>query len=109
MELDQQHQQKPHTIENTIINNFNDSRITFSSLQNETITINADFKTITSTGTNIYSRWERDDLFLSAINTNLLDVQIFSGSSFVNTTELTEDPAFLGIKLTGEAPVYILG
>jgi len=91
-----------------IRNILNNSTITFSSLQNETITINADFKTITSTGTNIYSRWERDDLFLSTSNNNLLNVQIFSGSGFVNTTQLS-DPAFLGIKLTGEAPVYILG
>jgi hypothetical protein len=90
-----------------IINTSNNSSITFSSLEeNEQITINPNFKTILSNKNNIYTRWQRDELFLTP-GPNVLNVQTIpvENQPFVNFT----GTAFLKIFIQGEAPIYIRG
>jgi len=79
----------------------NNSTLTFTTLQvNEAIIVNSNLKTITSSGTNIYSRWERDDLYLSpGVNTLVVE-------NFFNGTWSTYGSG-VKLEITGEAPVYI--
>jgi len=79
----------------------NGSTLTFTTLQvNEAIIVNSNLKTISSSGTNIYSRWERDDLYLGP-GTNTLVVETYNGVTW--STYGTG----VKLKITGEAPVYI--
>lgn len=84
-----------------IRNSTNSSTLTFTTLQNaEAIVVNSNLKTITSTGTSIYTRWERDDLYLDP-GTNSLVVETYNGSAWVSYATGVK------LKVTGEAPVYI--
>jgi hypothetical protein len=69
-----------------IYNSTNLTSIAFSSLASgEVITINADLKTITSTTSGVYSRWERNDLKLDIGNNTIL-LQRHDGSDWVTIT-----------------------
>jgi len=78
--------------------------VTFSSLAaNEVITINADLKTISSTVAGVYNRWtQRDDLKLN-IGNNTINLQQFTGGSWVN---ITANP-WTSVVFTVQTPTFI--
>jgi hypothetical protein len=81
----------------------NGSTITFKGLtNNEAIVVNANLKTISSSVSGIYTRWNRDDLYLDA-GTNSLVVEQSSDSGLNWTTYSTG----VKLKVSGEAPVYV--
>lgn len=81
----------------------NGSTVTFKGLTNtEAIVVNANLKTITSNFSGIYTRWNRDDLYLDA-GSNSLVVEQSSNSGSTWSTYSTG----VKLKVSGEAPVYV--
>jgi hypothetical protein len=87
-----------------INNATNSTNVTFSSLAaGEVITINADLKTISSTVAGVYNRWtQRDDLKLN-IGNNTINLQQFTGGSWVN---ITTNP-WTSVVFTVQTPTFI--
>ena len=84
-------------------NGANGSTVTFKGLTNtEAIVVSSTLKTITSTYTGVYTRWNKDDLSLDA-GSNTFTVQQSSDSGANWTTYSTG----VKLKVSGEAPVYI--
>jgi hypothetical protein len=82
-------------------NSTNASTVTFKGVTSgETITINSNLKTITSTSPSVYTRWNKDDLYLN-IGSNSLVVQSSSDNGENWSSSSTK------LEVTGEAPVYI--
>jgi hypothetical protein len=83
------------------------NKITFTNLLSETITINSNLKTLSSSGADIYVRWMEDDLIFEPGN-NIINFQRSTTSAFttgVNTTALT----LTNVEITFEAPAFIKG
>lgn len=81
--------------------------ISFINLDVETITINSNLKTISSSGSNIYPRWMENDLILYPGN-NVINFQQSTTSAFTvgaNTSALT----LTNVIITFEAPAFIKG
>lgn len=84
-----------------IVNTTNGSTVTFKGVTDgETITVNSNLKTITSTVSGVYTRWNKDDLYLDT-GINYLDVESSSNSG------ATWSSASIKLEVTGEAPVYV--
>jgi hypothetical protein len=85
-----------------IFNETNSSSITFTELKSgEVVTINGNLKIMFSSvpNSNIYSRWQRDDIYLN-IGSNVIKFQKYNGSAWVSQN-LAE------FSITSETPVYI--
>jgi hypothetical protein len=83
------------------------NKITFTNLLSETITINSNLKTLSSSGAGIYVRWMEDDLIFEPGN-NVINFQRSTTSAFttgVNTSVLT----LTNVEITFEAPAFIKG
>jgi hypothetical protein len=86
-----------------IRNTQNLSTLTFKGISNtEDIIFNANLKTISSNFINIYTRWNKDDLYISpGLNTIVVEQSSNNGTSWTTYT------AGLKLLVTGEAPVYV--
>lgn len=87
-----------------LYNSTNVNAISFTNLDSETITINSNLKTISSSGSNIYARWMRDDLIFYPGN-NVINFQQSASSAFTSTSTVT----LTTITVTFEAPAFIKG
>jgi hypothetical protein len=86
-----------------IRNTQNLSTLTFKGISNtEDIIFNANLKTISSNFINIYTRWNKDYLYLSPnLNTIVIEQSSDNGASWSTYS------AGLKLLVTGEAPVYV--
>lgn len=87
-----------------LYNATNLNAISFTNLDVETITINSNLKTITSTGSSIYTRWMKDDLIFYPGN-NVINFQQSAASIFTSPSTVT----LTNITVTFEAPAFIKG
>jgi hypothetical protein len=87
-----------------LYNSTNVNAISFTNLDSETITINSNLKTISSSGSNIYARWMRDDLIFYPGN-NVINFQQSASSAFTSASTVT----LTTITVTFEAPAFIKG
>lgn len=88
-----------------LYNSTNLNAISFTNFLVETIAINSNLKTIsTSNAAGIYNRWMRDDLILYPGN-NVINFQQSASSSFTSSSAVT----LTTITVTFEAPAFIKG
>lgn len=87
-----------------LYNATNLNAISFTNLDVETITINSNLKTISSSGSSIYTRWMKDDLIFYPGN-NVINFQQSAASTFTSPSTVT----LTSVTVTFEAPAFIKG
>lgn len=87
-----------------LYNATNLNAISFTNFIVETIAINSNLKTISSSGAGIYNRWMRDDLILYP-GDNVINFQQSASSSFTSPSTVT----LTTVTVTFEAPAFIKG